>query len=133
MPSFDKVVVDKKSTFPVPIASGEEVIVTADFGKMRGDFMELLSSEADEAKAYIMTCEVMAECILEWDITHPVTVLTDTPDGAVGGDPVTTEVPYPITKESIIALPIGFVGEVFQKMQEAANPQKKTESSFGAG
>jgi hypothetical protein len=84
-------------------------------GKLTGDAIIGVTEQEDETKAFLAVCELFGITIDEWDIT-------DEDDN-----------PLPLDVPSIRKLPLGFVMEVFNKMQEAVNPPTPSGKSFTRG
>ena len=120
MPSISTLTTTKPEDIEVEVANGDIVHLTVAPGSMTGTVMVEIASSDDEAKSYLLICDVLASTVLSWDITTPVTK-----------DGVTTDVPLPITKENILLFPVDFIMAVFSKMQEAVNPPTTSGGSFG--
>ena len=128
MPSFKQLDTADVQTLKIPVANDQSVTLKAALGRMTGDMVISIAEATNEGEQYKMVCTLMAQCIDEWDITQPITV-----KDPVTGDETTTEVPMPITEESIVTFPVSFVMACFEEMQNATNPPKGSETTFGNG
>jgi len=113
MPELKAVQESGRKDMKYPLSNGEVVNYVLLTTAITGDDVDRIAA-ADEKDNAALTWEILAKCIVEWDITENGT-------------------PMPITVESFKQLPFSFSTELMDQVMEILNPPQRSGGSFASG